>query len=183
MSIPNTPKPNEDTSNKKKRIRIHPDLLILICIGGLALVLALFFSIFSCVRSNISSNQYGKCVSISLFGKMELKDIDKAIIYENNEAFTITDTDLIDQIVSETKVATHADVCYSTQKRIELYRGDKIVRSMGWADCCNTVKVYESDLTHWLIPELGGTADAGYIVLSDDLVGKLNAVFDSNKAD
>lgn len=161
---------------EKKRRPINSDLIILACLA----FVVLFFVIFSEIRSTYFDGGAGECLSISLFGKLELKSVDKAVLSENGKEFIITDAELIDQIVTETRVATHAGFCYDRYRRIDLYNGDKLIRSMEWAQCCDTVKVYEPDLTHWLIVPLGGTANEGYVELSDELVDQLGALIDAD---
>ena len=151
---------------EKKRKPINSDLFILACLA----VVVLFFGICSSFR--IIAESAGGCISFSLFGKLELQGVDKMVISVGEEQFVVTDADLLEQVVNETRVATHADHGgLNDQKQIDLYRGDQLVRSMNWGDCCNSMRVYEEDLTHWLI---GGKA--GYVMLSNDLYDKLDAL-------
>ena len=136
---------------QKKRKPINSDLIILACIA----VVVLFFAVFSSARSTYFAGGTGECLSISVFGKMELKNIDKAVVTVDGATWTVTDADFLDQIVTETKIATRADLCSDPTRRIDLYCGDECVRSMEWAECCDTVKVYEPDLTHWLFDGMG----------------------------
>lgn len=116
----------------------------------------------------------GDCLSVSLFGKFELRNIDKVILASNGKEWTITDPDLIEQICDETRIADHVNPCSESSKRIDLYSGDRLVRSMVWAACCDTVEVYEPSITHWLFGGLD--TESGYVVLSDKLVVQLNAI-------
>jgi hypothetical protein len=95
----------------------------------------------------------------------------------------------MERIVSETKVATHIDSncekdccgCYDPHWQIILYRGDQIVRSMEWETCCGAMKVYEPDLTHWLIgPTLGDAKNVGYVELSNELIDQLQALIENS---
>ena len=151
---------------QKKRKPINSDLIILACLAVIVLVFALFFNTCSYFSTDNGS------ISFSMFGKLELRGVDKMVISVGEEQFVVTDADLLEQVVDETRVATHADHGgLNDQKQIDLYRGDQLVRSMNWGDCCNSMRIYEEDLTHWLI---GGKA--GYVMLSNDLYDKLDAL-------
>lgn len=167
---------------QKKRKPINSDLVILACLA----VVVLFFCICTSFRSTLDEGAPGECISISIFGKLELKNIDRAVITVYGDEWTITDADLVDQIVFETRTATridsecHADCCGCDypHMQIKLYRRDKMIRSMEWQGCCNYVKVYEPDLTHWLLSP-GVPADAGFVKLSDELVKQFNALLEA----
>lgn len=164
---------------EKKRKPINSDLFILACLTVIVLIFALFFNTCTLFRSTYAEGGPGKCMAISIFGKLELKNIDKAIITRNGEEWTITDTELIDEIIGETRIATYVDSechedccgCEEPHYQVELYRKDKLIRAMEWQSCCNSMRIYEEDLTHWLI---GGKA--GYVMLSNDLYDKLDAL-------
>ena len=152
-----------------KRKKLNSDLIILICIG----LVILFFVLCSEVRSTLHTKEYGRCINVAVFGKLELRNVDRVVITKNGAEITVTDSTLIDQIVSETTVATHGRIHDANDGTIRLYRGDKLLRSMGWSTCCDLVQVYEADLTHWVIalPEIN---DAGFVQLSADLVEEIN---------
>lgn len=116
----------------------------------------------------------GECISISWFGKFELRNIDKVVLISGKDWWTVTDTELIGEICDETRIADHVNPCVSGGKRIELYSGDRLVRSMLWGDCCDTVQVYTPDLTHWIIGGIG--TEGGGVYLSEDLLAQLNAI-------
>lgn len=147
------------------------DLRIELILLGCLVAIILFFAVCSSLRVG------NGCISFSMFGKLELKNVDRAVLSANGKEITITDESLLDEIVSETRVADEVRTCGSFNKQIDLYSGDKLIRSMKWAECCDSVKVYEPDLTHWLI-SLDEYADAGYVELSKDLVTKLNKLID-----
>lgn len=161
---------------QKKRKPINSDLIILACLA----VVVLVFYICTSFRSTLDEGPPGECISISIFGKLELKNIDRAVVTVYAEEWTVTDADLVDQIVFETRTATrvdsecHADCCgcEDPHMQIDLYRGDKIIRSMEWQGCCDYVKVYEPDLTHWLFAP-GYKIEAGFVKLSDKLAKRL----------
>lgn len=163
---------------EKKRKPLNPELIIFVCF----IVVVLFLVTCSMMRTSIFEVARGECISISLFGKMELRDIDRVVIIGYAEQVTITDQELIKQITDETRIATYVRsncckpaYCSDPHRRIELYRGEKLVRSMEWDPCCDSVHVYERDLTHWLIP-WWCDYEGGYVSLSHELVEQLNAL-------
>ena len=139
----------------------------------LVLLIVVICSLF---RFTFFDGQPGECISVSLFGRFELRNIDKVVIASNGKEWTITDSNLIKQICNETRVAERVNLCTESSKRIDLYSGDRLVRSMKWSGCCNTVEVYESGVTHWLIAPLGSKVEGGYVELSDGLIAQLNAI-------
>ena len=152
---------------------------------GCLIVVVLYFLICPMMRVSIFETNMGECISVSPFGKLELRGIDKVVMTFHDEQIVITDGDLIAQIADETRIATHVrsrcgapDYCDDPQGRLELYRGDKLVRAMDWDLCCDAVKVYEGDLTHWLIP-WWCKSYGGYVYLSDGLADQLYALVDA----
>ena len=116
----------------------------------------------------------GVCLSVSLFGRFELRNIDRVVITSDGKEWTITDPDLIEQLCDETRVAEDINLCMRDSKTIDLYAGDSLVRSMKWGPCCDAVEVYKPGITHWLIGSLG--IDSGCVYLSDKLLAQLNAI-------
>lgn len=151
--------------SKKK---VNWEFVVFICLIGLIIF-------FICCGLS-ASNPKSKCLAISPFGKLEIMGIDKAVITVDGETVTVTDTELLNRIVDETKVATEAVSCDHGLKdrTIDLYRGDKLVRSMKWYDCQDLVRVYDADLTHWIFSP---ATEAGYVELSKELVKDLEALF------
>ena len=141
----------------------------------LGLLLVAACSLF---RFNYFDGNAGECFSVSLFGRLELRNIDKVVIVSDGKEWTITDPNLIGQICSETRVAERVDLCTESSKQINLYSGDRLVRSMKWSGCCGTVEVYEPGITHWLIAPLGSKVEGGYVELSDELLVQLNAIME-----
>ena len=162
--------------NKKKRIIITVSILSVLAIG-LGIVIA-----SASVRNSYFAREYGACLSITVFDKWKLDDVDRVVIDKRDRRIEITGKDLIDDIIGETAIATHAvgDI-HGDEYTIELYIGDKLLRSMPWAvECCggNIVTVYEEDLTHWFCNRGIGVDDAewGYVYLSRELVDTLMAL-------
>lgn len=154
--------------------KIKP-VVIELCIV-LVLLVVVICSLF---RFTYFDGQPGECISGSLFGRFELRNIDKVIIAANGKEWTITDSNLVKQICDETRVADRVNLCTESSKRIDLYSGDRLVRSMKWSVCCNTVEVYEPGISHWLIAPLGTKVEGGYVELSEELLAQLNAVMKS----
>lgn len=153
------------------------DLVILACVCPVVLL----FLCCGLVSCNLFSRDAGACLAISPFGRLELLGVDKAVVAVDGEAVTVTDPELLGRIVDETKVATHANVCDGCcmkERSIQLYRGDRLVRSMKWIDGHDSIRVYEADLTHWIFQEVGaGFRQTGYVELSDELIRELEGLF------
>lgn len=173
------------------KLRLKPSawfIMIAVCLGGL------LYAISACSLVSHGPPRYrgtrrgGACTSVVLFGKLEMKDVDKVVISSDSKSLTITDPELVDQIVEKTKVADYGfsigcGCCEIKDRRIELYRGDRLVRSMDWYES-DIVKVYERDLTHWVffVRDDGHVyidQYAGYVLLSQELEERLDALFDA----
>ena len=143
----------------RKRIVIASIVLIFLT----AIILA---SQFVSIGAANFLDSYG-AVSIA-FDKKQMRAVDKVVFYTESRAFEITDMKLIDSIVDETMVATHVDTNCPNDAKIELYAGETLVRSMMWSTCCDTVRVYDMDDTHWIFA-LEGKENGGCIYLSAEL--------------
>lgn len=139
----------------------------------------------------ISINLSGsyECVSIA-HDKNELIKANRIVIKELYPADSkqiieveITDQSLIDDLVEETMVATMSNICNSKYRVIEVYCGDTLIRSMEWSGCCSQeyVLVYREDEKHtlWLTGYDG--QDTGHVQLSQNLLQRLNAAFESGQ--
>lgn len=152
----------------KNKKTVKWEWLIFLCIVSFILI---------CVcLGRMSFTPGSKFIALSPFGRLELLGVDKAVITIDGESVTVTDAELLGRIVDETTIANEAYSCEhgSKDRSIDLYRGDKLVRSMKWYDCTDFVRVYDADLIHWLFPP---EAQAGYAELSRDLVRSLEALF------
>ena len=147
--------------------KIKP-VVIELCIV-LVLLVVVICSLFRCSP--------GECISVSLFGRFELRNIDKVIIYADGKEWTITDSDFIEELCDETRVAEHINPCTRGGRKIDLYSGDRLVRSMIWATCCDQIEVYKPSITHWLIGGIG--TESGSVSISEELMAQLNAVIKS----
>lgn len=127
-----------------------------------------------CVNLN---DAYG-CISVT-FDTWTMKQADKVIIKANDKEITVTDKVFIKEIVRETTVATNGPMGCAKDRTIEVYKGDRLIRSMVWGTCCDNVKVYDADVGHWLLLT-GSKNPSGFVRLSDELVAKLNNLIQEN---
>lgn len=123
------------------------------------------------------------CTSVALFGRLEIAGVDRVVISSKDKSLTITDEDLVAQIVDKTKVAnwaynTGCGNCDVKRWKIELYAGDTLKRSMEWIEE-DIVKVYDWDLAHWVFPvEIQSEQSMdGYAHLSQELADRLSELF------
>lgn len=160
--------------------------IIAVCLGVLVYVVC-SCSLFSDGPPRYrGSRPGGACNSVVWFGKLEIEGVDKVVISSDTKSVTITEQELVDQIVEETEVADYGfsvgcGCCEIKDRRIELYSGDRLIRSMDWFED-NIVKVYETDLTHWVffVRDDGFVHRgeyAGYVRLSQELEDQLDALF------
>ena len=111
------------------------------------------------------------------FDKKQMQSVDRIVITADERTVEITDRALLDAVVDETMAATHMDIHRSEDRRIDLYAGDTLVRSMPWSTCCDTVLVYDTDEKHWVL-SIEGVEDGGCINLSAELVRQLNTLLE-----
>lgn len=129
------------------------------------------------VSVRLNPFQGGGCVSVS-FDKFPMLLVDRAVIRYGEFSCEITNTDLIDQISSETCCATHTDLRYpQTDRWIELYIGNTMIRKMRWENNHNGIIVYNANVYHWVFPSMTGD---GIIYPSEDLITKLNVILNAN---
>lgn len=119
----------------------------------------------------------GGCVSVS-FDKFLMFLADRAVIRYGEFSCEITDAELIDQISSETRCATHTDLRYpQTDRWIELYIGNTMIRKMRWENNHNGIIVYNADVYHWIFPSMSGE---GIIYPSEELIEMLNTTLNTD---
>jgi hypothetical protein len=163
-------------ANIKKQRALLVLGLLLVLLGGFALF------VHTCVAIHITPSGHGECISISFFEKYTPENVDKIVIKAQGQKVVITDPALIRELVSETAIATHANIGHAEQRHIYVYSGDQLLRSMAWGVCCDTVTVYEADSTHWMLaPEPPVTGNRGCVYLSNELAAKLNALLGENQ--
>lgn len=127
-------------------------------------------------RVNLN-DAYG-CVTVT-FDTWAMKQADKVIIKANKKEITVTDKALIKEIIKETTVASNGPVGCANDRTIEVYKGDRLIRSMSWGTCCDSVKVYDADAGHWLLLT-GSKNPSGFVSLSDELLSKLNTLINES---
>lgn len=123
-----------------------------------------------------NNNLAESCFSV-VTDKWEMNTVDKIIIKTPRQKTTITDKDLIKQIVKETMVAETGGYKVSYGKYyLFLYHGDKLIRTV---QLSNTYReyaiVYQADATHWVIGYESGTA-----ILSNDLILRIEKALKDN---
>ena len=97
--------------------------------------------------------ELGACVSLA-FDKWDMMHVNKAILYVDDTEYIFTDIDFVRQIAKETCVAQYGWVCREHEdnktRRIELYRGEKLVRNMEYYSAHGYVRTYKADWGYWL---------------------------------
>lgn len=144
---------------------------------GILLALAAVVVLITMVACNVSfgmSTDAYAAMSIA-FDKQAMASADRVVVTAKGTEIEITDPKLIAQMVQETAAATHMKVTCSEDRRIDIYCGDRRIRSMGWSTCCDMVNVYDTDGTHWVI-SVEGIEEGGSIYLSEELRSKLNTL-------
>ena len=149
----------------RKKIWIAASVLCVLLIAGIVA------SQFVSVGMAGLSEAHGT-ISIA-FDKRLLQSVDRMVITADGRTVEVTDRALLDAVVEETKVATHLGGHSTTGRRIDLYAGDTLVRSMIWATCCDIVEVYGADASHWFFTAEGAKC-GGSVYLSTELVQQLN---------
>ena len=124
--------------------------------------------------------ELGACVSLA-FDKWDMMHVDKAILYVDDTEYIFTDIDFVRQIAKETAVAQYGWVCNEHEdnktRRIELYRGEKLVRNMEYYSAHGYVRVYTSDWGHWL---WFTDSEEGFAELSNEVFWKIEEITKEN---
>ena len=150
------------------------------------IIFCLVLSLLSCISVRIRPGKIGKgFVSVSFFEKIKLMGVDRIVLCDEGKNVEITNLFLVKRVVWSCDVATHpltkTTAMGAKAGTINLYNGDKLVRSMrfewnGW------VELYESDATHILyaVNLIDGSyhEDVGYVKLSLRLITRLRTIFD-----
>ena len=142
-----------------------------------ALVLLSWIFVDVSVES-IIRDEAGSCICV-VFDKPLVKGADRIVIYENGQVITITDKDTVRQIAGLFTVANRTGLCEHTgDLRLEIYHGDRLVRTI--TENCDDgfYHIYDRDLLHWVFP----SADKnGQLELSDEDQLWLMQIIDQNK--
>ncbi len=147
---------------ERKKVRI------LIAVGAAFLGLCLAVGLFVGIR--IAPYE---CITV-VFDKYQMKNADRVLIRQGNQCFEVTDRDLVDEITDATLYAERWGQCCDekTDRWIEVYCGDNLVRRMRWEANHDSVLVYEPDAGHWIL----GTQESGQVYPSAELLEKLDTV-------
>ena len=153
----------------KKRI------LVLAIVTALVLLSWIFVDVSV---ESIIRDEAGSCICV-VFDKPLVKGADRIVIYENDQVITITDKDTVRQIAGLFTVANRTGLCEHTgDLRLEIYHGDRLVRTI--TENCEDgfYHIYDRDLLHWVFP----SADKnGQLELSDEDQLWLMQIIDQNK--
>lgn len=157
---------------RKNKIRIMRYTLLLV-IAALSVYplfnIAIHFNLFDS----------GGCIAI-VYDKAAMRAADKVVLCVGENRYDIADVALVNRITEETMVATHTRLRYasSTDRWIEIYHGETLVRRMQWATCVDEtgVFVYKEDSTHPIYSVNPTGPEDGMIFPSKKLVEKLNAI-------
>lgn len=141
-------------------------ILLVLCISSICMVL-----LMQNVSFGKGSDAYA-AMSVA-FDKKSIHSVDRIIIINGTTEIEVDDPMVISQVIEETTVATHMKVTCPIGRQINLYCGDKLIRSMGWSRCCDTVNVYDTDITHWVV-SVEGLEEGGSVYLSPGLVDTLS---------
>ena len=153
----------------KKRI------LVLAIVTALVLLSWIFVDVSV---ESIIRDEAGSCICV-VFDKPLVKGADRIVICENDQVITITDKDTVRQIAGLFTVANRTGLCEHTgDLRLEIYHGDRLVRTI--TENCDDgfYHIYDRDLLHWVFP----SADKnGQLELSDEDQLWLMQIIDQNK--
>ena len=151
--------------------------LLLLCIGLILLVIVI--TQFVAVSLSGFTNVGGGCISV-VFDKHFVCGADRIVVYEGDQVITITEKSTVRRIASEFVVANRTDLCgYYSDRRIEIYNGDKLVRSIRWNACCELAEIYEADAAHWLFPSTSGI---GQVEMSKEFMEWLDQTIQAESA-
>ncbi|MDD6200516.1 MAG: hypothetical protein PUB93_04525 [Firmicutes bacterium] len=149
----------------KKAIRIKKGLFVFL----VALLILLFLN----VSLRINPFDGGGCISIA-FDKFPMLIANRAVICYGDVRYEITDIGLVREITSETRCATNTDLRHpNTDRWIEIYCGDTLIRRMRWEDNHDGIIVYNAGVLHWIFPSNDGE---GLVYPSEELLARLNTL-------
>lgn len=103
----------------------------------------------------------GGCVCVS-FDRRDMLRADKIVIEFRGKTHTVTDRNFILGFTQAAMAGTYSDYCCANlqEGRIEIYRGDRLIRSMRYVENHDAV-VYDEDAARWV---LGG--EEGHVFLT-----------------
>ncbi len=140
-----------------------------------------FISIVSLfVEVNFANpKQSYSCFSVA-FDKWAMNSVDKVVFISPIKSTTITDRQLIRNLVKETKVAEMSGVGgMYTDYSVEMYAGERLVRKIAMNSLFKEVAiVYNEDSTHWILDPY--TTSDGSVELSEALLAKIETFLNEN---
>ena len=156
----------------KKKIALNKRQIVGCCTIIACLVIVCLLMLIH-VDVCFNTRDGGGCISVT-FDKLQMMNADRAVIRVGDKSYEITDDELIRQITAETRVATNTDLCnHNTDRWIDIYCGDTLIRSMMWENNHDGIIVYHADICHWVIPSDSGL---GIVYPSEALLQKLEEI-------
>ena len=162
----------------KKRIGIF--CLIFVAVLVLTIVV---LDITDIVDIHIQDDNGMNCTSLVFLKNRELAGVDRIVITTicgKYKSLTITDEDIIRQVVKETALATHVDIAVYEEVEIKLYDGDRLVRTMTGSLQNVFITVYQEDSYHWIITPFPQHSPDGMVCISNELRKTLLALWQEN---
>ena len=155
--------------NRKKIKRI-------VCI---VLIACIVLPVLVCVsvRVNVLGGA-GECISIAFFEKINLSKVDKIVlVVYGKDRVEIDDFFTVKRTVWQLDVAEYTGIKVPPEGIMELYDGDRLVRSMTF--CWDgRIEVYEADDTHILIEPDGTRGKVGVAKISRSVMDKLMQIME-----
>lgn len=150
----------------------------------ITLLISILLFFLTCVSVHIKcTGMWDDCISVAFFEKQKMDKVDRIILRKfSKESIEITDLSIVKEIASETTISTHANQKMPADASIELYSGDRLIRSMQWSIDLGLVQVCEKpDATHWLITRKifsfqDQSENEGFVFLSEELGGYLRTL-------
>ncbi len=120
----------------------------------------------------------GGCFSVA-FDKLPMLLADRAVIRDGENHYEINDFAFVKEITSATMCATNTDLCsHDTDRWIDIYCGNVLIRSMQWEANHNGIIVYQAGPLHWVFPSVEGK---GIVYPSEEFIAKLEAVIQTSQ--
>lgn len=116
----------------------------------------------------------GGCISVT-FDKLPMMLANRAVLCVGEERYEINDLSLVHELAKQTCVATNTDLCckQNSNRYIEIYCGNNLVRRMQWEENHDGFIVYKTGPFHWVLFSHDGN---GLAYPSEELLAKLNEV-------
>lgn len=158
-------------NQKKHRTKV----IRVICI---TIIICIVLPLITCVSVGIKwTGMYDDCISVTFFENHHVLTVDKMVLRSVGEPdIEITDLFLVKRVTAATTTANRGPLKCPRIAWIELYNGDKLIRSMRWSPSKQIVEVCEApDNTHILITQTD-CETGGFVKLSPALGNKLEGI-------